>query len=265
MSQTYSNWECIVVDDGSTDDSLDVLNQIAASDSRIKVFQRPPSLPKGANSCRNFGFKQSSGQLINWLDSDDLMSSDKIGLQIEKLRLSGTPNQVVLTANWSRFRHKDTLVEPSRNELIRDFDSGLDLLFAFNKDQMFLPIHAYLIERSLIGKVGGWNPEVKVNQDGEFITRVLLKSGKVLGVEKAYVYYRLGDDGNVSSLNSKYKIEQSIRTQKMISSHIRQYTSRTPDVLQLSQAYLFDTISNNWIRLKHAWYFRTVITKKLFG
>jgi glycosyltransferase involved in cell wall biosynthesis len=73
LEQTFSDWECILVDDGSTDDSLSVLKQYQQKDQRFKVFSRPKELKKGANSCRNYGFLQTVASHIKWFDSDDIM------------------------------------------------------------------------------------------------------------------------------------------------------------------------------------------------
>ena len=73
IAQTYKNWECIIVDDGSTDYSRELLEFYSYKDSRIKYYKRPTDRPKGANACRNYGFELSNGDFINWFDSDDLM------------------------------------------------------------------------------------------------------------------------------------------------------------------------------------------------
>ncbi|WP_228851067.1 glycosyltransferase family 2 protein [Aegicerativicinus sediminis] len=76
LVQTYMHWECIVVDDGSTDDTKDVLKTYIERDSRFKYVIRPDYMPKGPSACRNLGFKKSNGIYINFFDSDDLLESN---------------------------------------------------------------------------------------------------------------------------------------------------------------------------------------------
>jgi glycosyltransferase involved in cell wall biosynthesis len=73
IQQSFVDWECIVVDDQSTDGTFLVMQHYQSLDSRIKIFRRPFELRKGANSCRNYGFLQTNGAYIKWFDSDDLM------------------------------------------------------------------------------------------------------------------------------------------------------------------------------------------------
>lgn len=73
LKQTFHEWECILVDDGSTDSTYTILQQYQKKDSRFIIFERPISLKKGANSCRNYGFKKTNGNYIKWFDSDDIM------------------------------------------------------------------------------------------------------------------------------------------------------------------------------------------------
>ncbi|MDW5287880.1 glycosyltransferase family A protein [Formosa sp. PL04] len=75
QDQTYSTWECIIIDDGSTDSSVDVVKLSSKTDSRIKFHERD-RLPKGAPTCRNIALKHSKGDYIIFLDSDDLLSEN---------------------------------------------------------------------------------------------------------------------------------------------------------------------------------------------
>ena len=73
--QSYSNWNLILVDDGSTDNSLTVCNKIAASDNRIQVFHKKNG---GEASARNFGLEHANGEYICYIDADDHVSSNLI-------------------------------------------------------------------------------------------------------------------------------------------------------------------------------------------
>ncbi|TDO77463.1 glycosyltransferase involved in cell wall biosynthesis [Flavobacterium chryseum] len=84
LEQTYKNWECIIIDDGSTDDTEIVINEYVKKDNRFKYYHRPNEKQKGANSCRNYGFELSRGEYINWFDDDDIMLNNFLE---EKIKL----------------------------------------------------------------------------------------------------------------------------------------------------------------------------------
>ena len=77
-SQTYNNWECVIVDDGSTDNSREIIDGYCKEDSRFRYYDRPENHIKGANGCRNYAFKMSQGKWIKWLDSDDLLHENTL-------------------------------------------------------------------------------------------------------------------------------------------------------------------------------------------
>jgi glycosyltransferase involved in cell wall biosynthesis len=78
LAQTYSHWECIIVDDGSTDNSVEVIQQYVKKDLRFKLIQRPSNHLKGANACRNIGLQKAKGEFIIFFDSDDLMMEQHV-------------------------------------------------------------------------------------------------------------------------------------------------------------------------------------------
>lgn len=85
ISQTYVNWECLIVDDGSTDDTETLIKKYTESDIRFSFYNRPFSMLKGANSCRNFGFQKAKGKYVKFLDSDDLLTPDCLAKQVAVL------------------------------------------------------------------------------------------------------------------------------------------------------------------------------------
>lgn len=73
IEQTFTDWECILVDDHSSDASFMVMENYQKKDNRFKVYKRPIELKKGANACRNYGFTKTTGSYVKWFDSDDIM------------------------------------------------------------------------------------------------------------------------------------------------------------------------------------------------
>lgn len=124
LSQTYQNWECIVVDDGSTDDTETVIKRYIDSDSRFHFYKRPSKMLKGANSCRNFGFCKSSGEFIKFLDSDDLLTPDCLEKQVAILK--SNPNIKVCFSYGRYFNDSTKKLEEfwSRNKDYPDYLLG---------------------------------------------------------------------------------------------------------------------------------------------
>ena len=83
LKQTLTDFELLCVDDGSTDDSLSILHDFAASDSRVKILSRQND-GKGAAEARNLGLNHAEGKYIQFLDSDDFFESDMLERMVEK-------------------------------------------------------------------------------------------------------------------------------------------------------------------------------------
>jgi len=76
IMQTYVEWECIIIDDGSTDNTSEIINDYIKKDFRIKYYHRPVKKNKGPSSCRNVGIEKANGAFIVFLDSDDLFTRE---------------------------------------------------------------------------------------------------------------------------------------------------------------------------------------------
>ena len=83
-SQTYTDWECIVVDDGSTDNTEDVVASYSKQDPRIRFIRQSNQRQAAA---RNTGIKNSVGNYVQFLDADDLIEPKKLELQVAYLEL----------------------------------------------------------------------------------------------------------------------------------------------------------------------------------
>jgi teichuronic acid biosynthesis glycosyltransferase TuaG len=87
ISQTLTDWELIIVDDGSTDGSMTLLSQYYGSDKRIRVFVNTSR--SGASGARNHGLQRARGRFIAFLDSDDFWLAHKLDIQVTGMRRNG--------------------------------------------------------------------------------------------------------------------------------------------------------------------------------
>lgn len=163
QSQTCSDWEMIIVDDGSTDDSVDIIKGFSQSDSRIKLISKENG---GSASARKLALSIAKGEYIQFLDADDLLEQDKLHRQIKMMQEQQL--QVSYT-DWC-FIHPDG----KREQL-----QGLN--FNQLRVQLFwgtlfgaLPIHAFIYQRDFLEQHNiTFNSEIKEREDWNFHIQVL--------------------------------------------------------------------------------------------
>jgi glycosyltransferase involved in cell wall biosynthesis len=255
VKQTYENWECIVVDDGSTDETYKVVTEYGLMDDRFQYHSRPQNLRKGACSCRNYGFELSKGVYVTWLDSDDVFSENKIASQVNVLKNEDVG--VVVTSKWDRFSESTKGLTFKKSIVNRDYSKGIDLLLDFGKNNYFYPCHSYLICKSIILKSGLWNESLSINQDGEFFARVLLNCSRVIHPKKGIAYYRQSlNNVSVSSFSDKTKAIDAIQSWILIDSYIKIYTKTITSCKYVlnAKSYLNQEINDNEILSEYSFF-----------
>lgn len=192
IDQTWPSIEVVVVDDGSTDGTAAVA-QRHASDA-VKVIRQEN---RGACAARNRAFAESRGAFVQYLDADDVLAADKIERQMECLERE--PEDTVAYSSWSRFTGDIATADTLRKSPDwRDYEPASNwLLQAWEGRGTSFP-GAWLIPRQLVERAGPWNEGLLRNQDGEFMTRVLLSARKVKFCPEAWAYYRADFHGSVS-------------------------------------------------------------------
>lgn len=115
LAQTYTNWECIVVDDGSTDDTTIVLNNYCNHDQRFQYHQRPLNKPKGANACRNYGLQLAKGQYVVFFDSDDLMTPNHLEVKLKAIKQHDCQYVIAKTAYFNHPINNNILENQYKN------------------------------------------------------------------------------------------------------------------------------------------------------
>lgn len=202
MAQTWPCKEIIVVDDGSTDRSLSIAQTYQCE--WVKVISQPN---KGASAARNTGLKHATGDFIQFLDADDLLSEDKIELQIQALKKAPEKIAVCSTIHFTDGKpHTGSSPSAYEEQFLLDSDNPAWFLThlwgGYGDNGSMVQPNAWLTPRSIIERAGPWNETLTVDDDGEYFCRVLLQSN---GVVKSggYNYYRKYADNNFSLSASK--------------------------------------------------------------
>jgi teichuronic acid biosynthesis glycosyltransferase TuaG len=105
INQSYTNWEMLITDDCSNDNTIDIVKFYQSKDSRIKIFQLKNN--SGAAIARNNSINNSKGRYVAFLDSDDLWFKNKLELQIEFMRKGG---YALTYTSYEKFKNRDTFI-----------------------------------------------------------------------------------------------------------------------------------------------------------
>ncbi|BAO55735.1 glycosyltransferase family 2 protein [Nonlabens marinus] len=251
INQSYTQWECIVVDDGSIDSTVEVVSAFAKADKRIKLLERPSHVGKGANACRNLGFSIAKGSYVQWLDSDDALHEDKLRIQMEAAHLND--KFTLFTAAWGSFESTGELagLEIITRLVYNSFPHVDDFLESISSSYGFLPPHVYLMHKDLVQEAGGWNDKLSINQDGEFMSRVFVKSSQVVYCDGSIAYYRNNTDDlqRTSVLNSHGKAVDLIKSWKMIEKVLNIRYKKQLNYVFTAKQLVYDRIKSDFPEL----------------
>lgn len=195
IEQSFIDWECILVDDHSTDASLAVMKLYQKKDPRFKAYKRPNELKKGANSCRNFGFTKSIAPTIKWFDSDDIMLTDHLNIAYKTLIEKDLDFVVTDTLNFDHNTH-EFLGKPY------SFDRAKESITAENLAHIRIGwiTDDFLGSRKIVDSVK-FNENITDGDEYNFFIKVLQNEVKGVFVNQILTYRRM----HIDSISFKNK------------------------------------------------------------
>jgi len=170
LAQTFPYWECIIVNDGSPDNTGRVAQEWLAMDGRFKYIEKENG---GLSSARNAGLKVALGEYIQFLDADDILEKNKIFHQVAYLDSHGE-NMDILVSGYRYFQDSDEprelLIFGPNNllpEVIINKEDKKDLVKLFAKKNPMV-VSAPLYHRSVFHRIGNFDEDLGANEDWDF-------------------------------------------------------------------------------------------------
>lgn len=196
LNQSLKPHEIIVVDDGSTDNSIEVLQQFG---DKIKLLTQEN---KGPSAARNKGVLESSGEFVQFMDSDDIPSLNKLEVQ-SKVALQA--NADIVIGPWVRGWFNEKTFTPENIVLqTQPLPKKRTVLEWFLTDWSMVFQQA-LVRKDLLIEVGLYNEEMIVMEDGDLFVKLLLAKAKVVFEQESLTLYRLGSEDKLTNQGSSIK------------------------------------------------------------
>jgi glycosyltransferase involved in cell wall biosynthesis len=205
LAQTHPDIEVLVVDDGSRDETADVVSAI--DDSRVRLIRQEN---KGQSSALNRGAREGAGEYIKFLDADDFINPSHIAAQLDALQ--GSIDKLA-SCRWGYFRNSPEVSLVRDEPTNRDYDNPVDwIVDSLTRAEGMMGGWMWLIPRGLFEKAGGWNESLSLNNDFDFSIRLLLASSGVRFARGAVYSYREGVHGSLSATRGAKAMESAFNT-----------------------------------------------------
>ena len=212
LTQNFCDFEYIVVDDGSTDETAAIVAQV--NDPRISLLQLPER--QGANAARNLGIKRANSELITFLDSDDEFLPDRLELITEFFE--GQPScNLMISSFETRKRSEADSDKTSAGSNPEAFVPSEQLEILLFAHAIYIAGSAISIRSPLLKRIGGFDQDLMRMQDRDLLLRLSRHCGAYLSPTIDWVKHRSNDSisgergGYLSSLNHLFSKHQSLR------------------------------------------------------
>lgn len=200
LRQTFRNIEIIVVDDASTDQSCEFLQQKFSGVVRlIRLAEH-----QGPAAARNIGFLASRGEYIQFLDADDFIAGEKIERQLGRILETGAD---ICAGDW---RNCYSLKKVNLLGPVIRVREDTDFLEQTIIDRDWLPLMALLIRRDVLERTGPWREDLPWNEDREYRYRLMRQNPQICHTPGTFFYYRDHCRGKRSHLENQQAAAKTV-------------------------------------------------------
>ncbi|MBD1420245.1 glycosyltransferase family 2 protein [Sphingobacterium chuzhouense] len=203
LKQSFKNWECLIIDDGSPDNTAEIAKEWEKNDCRFKLYQKENG---GLSSARNHGLSKAKGEYIQFLDADDCLNESKL-TKCYNEHVKGV--QLVVTS----FEHiKNGKISPPFCTLRQEYLDFDNILLKWD-GEFSIPIHCGSFSKNIIGNLT-FNEGLKAGEDWIFWLNIFEKKPDVTFINESLVFYRLHEKSITK--NIQVMIEHKTRAQLTI-------------------------------------------------
>lgn len=235
LSQTYQNWELLLIDDGSPDNSGRICDEYAAKDERIRVFHKKNG---GVSSARNLGLDYAEGGYVMFVDSDDWLSNDCLEVcvyEVEKNKLDAL--QFGFTS----------ITENNEKRLVKNPSSILDGEQYIKLNNFNVCVWGGVYKREIIEEYKLRFPEeLKLAEDQIFVLSFFKHAQRIKYIDKAMYYYLQRSDSAVHTPKS----EDMLKSCEYLISCSKEWFASKSFIDSMIVLFIMDMIKNNDVPYK---------------
>jgi glycosyltransferase involved in cell wall biosynthesis len=276
-NQKYTNWECLIIDDESKDNTAQIVKEYSEKDARIKyVFQKNA----GPAAARKNGVELASGKYLQFIDADDFIGDDKFSIEIELFAANPAIDIVYsgysfvnkeLTNKWIDDKKWMTLSNKPFVDFVKYWECGL-----------MIPIHCYLFKKECFSSMGSFDPSFKTHEDWDLNLNFSLNGFRYLHHNYIGAYYRIHSSSSSrtdltlnrkDTLNvlAKYFSKEGLSLSYkflIINRYFKFVADFIVEKIKYKRIHFFKVLNNNapfWLNLYSLLVFPIYLTLKIFN